>query len=410
MFVARFCSCYLAGRESSSSKDSPSSRGINSSTMEHPALSNADILHNLLGFVDANQYIFFAPVSTTWRAAWGLQQRQTVTRFANPHTSLSQLRQSFKHDGLPRSSKVCAAIAGLGNISLIKYALQEGCEWTWQASRQASRAGHLHVLQWAQKHRLPWNTHVCEGSAEGGHLDLLKWARSNGCAWGSTTTCVAAREGHLHVLRWARAQGCPWDSATIFAAARGGHVQVLQFALDNGCEWNAWIAWGAAKGGHLEALRWAIDNGCAWNTATCEAAASGGHLDVVRWSVANGCPWNGRTCEAAARCGHVKVLRWSMENGCPFDEDRLWRQAVEGGHAEVQQWLGEQMRRLVDGGSEDDDGVEGLAQRPFGVRCRDPSNRTTSVPHASESRRDRKIGAGSRFFRKGRQLWTRAVF
>lgn len=377
--------------------------------MEHPALTNADILHSLLEFVDVNQYIFFAPVSTSWREAWGLHRRRTVSSYANTDTSLLQLRQSFRHDGLPRSSKVCAALAGLGNIRLIKFALQEGCEWTWQASHQASRAGHLHILQWAQKRRLPWNTHVCEGGAEGGHLNLLKWARSNDCAWGSTTTCLAAREGHLDVLRWARAEGCPWDSATFFAAARAGHVEVLQFALENGCEWNVWIAWGAAKGGHLEALRWAIDNGCAWNTATCEAAASGGHLGVVRWAVANGCPWNGRTCEAAARGGHLEVLRWSVENGCPCDEEKVWQLAVERGRTDVQQWLREQARGFDDGGSEEDDnGAEGVGQRPVEPRVRYPS--TTDVQHAPECVRDSKIGAGSRFFRKGRQLWMRAVF
>ena len=42
-----------------------------------------------------------------------------------------------------------------------------------------------------------------------GHLELLKWAIENGCQWNAMTCARAAENGHLEVLQWARANGCP---------------------------------------------------------------------------------------------------------------------------------------------------------------------------------------------------------
>jgi len=49
---------------------------------------------------------------------------------------------------------------------------------------------------------------VC--AAEVGNLEILKWARENGCEW-TDKVCTRAMKGqHFEVLQWARANGCPW--------------------------------------------------------------------------------------------------------------------------------------------------------------------------------------------------------
>ena len=45
----------------------------------------------------------------------------------------------------------------------------------------AARGGNLGVLQWARENGCEWDKRVCSQAAEGGHLGVLQWARENGC-------------------------------------------------------------------------------------------------------------------------------------------------------------------------------------------------------------------------------------
>jgi phosphoserine aminotransferase len=49
---------------------------------------------------------------------------------------------------------------------------------------------------------------TCSYAAENGNLEVLKWARENGCEWESNTCSCAAWNGHLEVLKWAKNNGC----------------------------------------------------------------------------------------------------------------------------------------------------------------------------------------------------------
>ena len=68
---------------------------------------------------------------------------------------------------------------------------------------------------------------------------MLRWARENGCDWSAKTCLHAASGGHLEVLQWLRAEGCPWDWQTCYWAVDKGHVEVLRWARANGCPWTA---------------------------------------------------------------------------------------------------------------------------------------------------------------------------
>lgn len=118
-------------------------------------MTSADILSHLVGFVSDKQFLFFAPVSRSWKGAWG--QRRALTSYVTAETSLSQLRYSFRF-GIPR----------------------EGVDW-------------------------------CTLSARVGNLEVLKWARRRGCLWDEQTCTLAASGGHKELLLWARREGCPWN-------------------------------------------------------------------------------------------------------------------------------------------------------------------------------------------------------
>jgi hypothetical protein len=139
--------------------------------------------------------------------------------------------------------------------------------------------------------------HTCPYSAIHGNLKVLKWARENGCEWNSWTCAYAARNGHLHVLKWARENGCPWDSHTCARAALNGHLEILKWARENGCEWNSWTCENAALNGHLHVLKWAIENGCDWGLNLCRYAATGKQIHLIRWLKENGYICVSNTCD-----------------------------------------------------------------------------------------------------------------
>ncbi|CAN0206303.1 unnamed protein product [Ectocarpus sp. 4 AP-2014] len=222
---------------------------------------NVDLLRSIVSFVSEKQFLFFAPVSRAWRKAWG--RRPAVTSWVTRDSSVSQLRYSFER-GLPRDRpELCAAIARLGNLELLRSARGSGCVWNGLTFSEAARRGDLAFLQ---------------------------WLKSSGCRWDKFSAIAAAGGGHLHVLKWLRKSGVGWDDDewTCHMAAAGGHVHVLRWAIQNGCRYDNVTCWSAAHQGHLEALKYLRKIGCGWDRQRCfDAAVRGGHRRVAEWIVAN---------------------------------------------------------------------------------------------------------------------------
>ena len=65
-------------------------------------------------------------------------------------------------------------------------------------------------------------------------ISLVQWALAQGCPWDEGLCTGAAEGGHLEVLQWLRSRGCPWDESVTLAAAKGGHLEVVQWVLANG--------------------------------------------------------------------------------------------------------------------------------------------------------------------------------
>src|SRR6201996_5510443 len=97
---------------------------------------------------------------------------------------------------------------------------------------------NLELLKKLLHFNFKYNKYVSYGAAFNGDLEVLKWARENGCDWNSNTCTWAAENGHLEVLKWARENGCDWDSSTCSRAALNGHLEVLKWARKNACDWN----------------------------------------------------------------------------------------------------------------------------------------------------------------------------
>jgi hypothetical protein len=49
-----------------------------------------------------------------------------------------------------------------------------------------------------------FNLRRYDGAAKSGNLEMLKWARERGCEWDEMTSTGASAGGHLDMLTWAR--------------------------------------------------------------------------------------------------------------------------------------------------------------------------------------------------------------
>jgi len=75
----------------------------------------------------------------------------------------------------------------------------------------------------------------------------------------------------------------------------------------------------------MESVVWAIENGCPWqNEDIFKAALDGGNLALLQWlSQTIDVELNEEYCDLAAYRGHLAVLKWLREKGVPWDEATL---------------------------------------------------------------------------------------
>jgi len=134
------------------------------------------------------------------------------------------------------------------------------------------------------------NDELCGKFSSIGNLSLLKFVHENGCEWNKETYSSAAGNGHLEWLKYAHENGCEWlgGYACTYAAANG-HLECLKYCHENGCTWDSWTCHVAAENGHLECLKYAHENGCEWLVKrTCSYAAANGHLECLKYAHENG--------------------------------------------------------------------------------------------------------------------------
>ena len=127
-------------------------------------------------FARKEGYLFFAGVSSHWKAAWGVDTPK--------HTSLSAAVHSAarltcaRHGGCPWDEMICMLAASGGHLEALQYARAQGCPWDEKVSAAAAVGGKLDVLQWCRAQGCPWDSEVCAAAALGGNLEILMWCRS----------------------------------------------------------------------------------------------------------------------------------------------------------------------------------------------------------------------------------------
>ena len=255
--------------------------------------------------------------------------------------------------------------AELGNMDLVRFLHNAGCEMNRWACEKAARGGHLELLTWLR-------VMECEGTrdssisymaAGAGHLAVCQWARDHGCPWDTHAreAGAAARGGHLHVLEWLGTQGCAWDSQVTWQAAKAGQLAAMQMAHSFGCPVNGMAAAAAARAGDVDALQWmratAVVSDGEMDHFVVNGASSRGHVHVLEWALAQGfdVAHECYTETAASRCS-LDAIEWLVAHACPLGEDVV-QHAIEAadfssGHETRTTSILEMLQWLVDHGSE----------------------------------------------------------
>jgi hypothetical protein len=103
----------------------------------------------------------------------------------------------------------CSCVAETNDLKLLRWVREEKeCDWDWKASNVA---------------------------AHNGNLDMLKYCCENGCEIHEGTCANAARNGHLDCLEYLRSKNCPWDSWVCKRAHENNHMDILTYAVKNKC-------------------------------------------------------------------------------------------------------------------------------------------------------------------------------
>jgi len=64
-----------------------------------------------------------------------------------------------------------------------------------------------------------------------GNLDILKYCCEIGCEVHDGTSAAAAQYGHLDCLKYLRSKNCPWDERVCKRAHEENHIDVLTYAV-----------------------------------------------------------------------------------------------------------------------------------------------------------------------------------
>ena len=132
------------------------------------------------------------------------------------------------------SAAVPACAAFLGDLELLRLALELGYEWNWETCASAAMSGQLECLKYARERGCDWDGGTCFYAASNGHLECLKYLHERGCPWNEETCQNAAEKGHLECLKYAHEHGCRWDELTCGAAAYVNEIECLRYAQDHG--------------------------------------------------------------------------------------------------------------------------------------------------------------------------------
>jgi len=157
-----------------------------------------------------------------------------------------ELEDTFRIRKLSSISQLELAWANYKWGGTVKYA--NGREYRKNQEQFCARVAatnDLALLRWVrEKKECAWDYRTSGQAAVQGNLEMLKYCVENGCEVHRGTCSTAAEYGNLECLKYLREKNVEWDERTVQFARENNHVECLNYALANNCpqteeEWEA---------------------------------------------------------------------------------------------------------------------------------------------------------------------------
>jgi len=104
----------------------------------------------------------------------------------------------------------CCRVALTNNLDYLKWAREvKQCAWDTDTIISAAYHGNLSMVKYCVENNCPMDAYACSCAAEGGHLDVLKYLHEHDCPWNSGTCREAHSGNHIDCLNYAVEQRCP---------------------------------------------------------------------------------------------------------------------------------------------------------------------------------------------------------
>ena len=101
---------------------------------------------------------------------------------------------------------------------------------------RVAQTNDLKLLRWVREEKeCDWDYYTSGVAAYQGNLDMLKYCCENGCEVHTGTCANAAKYGNLTCLEYLRTKNCPWDERVCEFAHEKNHIDVLTYAVKNKC-------------------------------------------------------------------------------------------------------------------------------------------------------------------------------
>jgi len=101
---------------------------------------------------------------------------------------------------------------------------------------EVAQTNDLKLLRWAREEKeCAWDYQTSCVAAGQGNLDMLKYCVDNGCDVHEGTCAQAAENGHLASLEYLRSKNIPWDERVCKDAHEHNHIDVLTYAVKKKC-------------------------------------------------------------------------------------------------------------------------------------------------------------------------------
>ena len=152
------------------------------------------------------------------------------------YSSFRDARMAIKRSAIVLETKF--KITELTSIAQLEIAWDNVPNWMWQERfcRRVAEMNKLEYLVWLRevKNR-DWGSLTINRAALQGNLSMVKYCVENGCPMNWLACSFAAREGHLDVLKYLHENDCPWNSSACSYAHENNQIDCLNYLIEQKC-------------------------------------------------------------------------------------------------------------------------------------------------------------------------------